>query len=333
MLILAFGASVTAQKTGYAHRLKQILSKFDESIVFQRIFAGGSHFDEAGYALLPDVFEKKPDLIILDWHSTSKVEFDQFLWDSFLSELLDKEIYIIISLLPRKDCIEKGKFFPNFYQAKESSSTMIDVIDGYEFASFSPSLHLRDVVHTTNEGSYLYAEEIFIRIKNILKKISLRKENYTNDKPVFYLSKHLRPVIGKHEISKEEHMVFENIELECFLMKSGVKPYILLDMFIGPDSGFLEISSTDQQKKLVQIWDPWCYYSRQSYKKIPLHYLRSQKEKILIKVSNKIPNYSSCRNKDFDFAPYATKLRVMRLKSIYTVSLQILKIKIKKCNI
>ena len=134
-------------------------------VLFSREFCRWSHFDEAGYALLTEVFEKKPDLIILDWHSTSKVEFDQFLWDSFLSELLDKEIYIIISLLPRKDCIEKGKFFPNFYQAKESSSTMIDVIDGYEFASFSPSLHLRDVVHTTNEGSYLYAEDFLLESK------------------------------------------------------------------------------------------------------------------------------------------------------------------------
>ena len=67
-----------------------------------------------------------------------------------------------------------------------------------------------------------------------------------------------------------KHIILENIELIYMSDQSEAKPFLLFDMEIGPDSGFLEITSNLHQGFLAQIWDPWCHYSRQAYKKIKL---------------------------------------------------------------
>ena len=90
----------------------------------------------------------------------------------------------------------------------------------------------------------------------------------------------------------------------------------------------LEISSTVNKKK--HKYGIHGVITQGKVTENALHYLRSQKEKILIKVK-KIPNYSSCRNKDFDFAPYAAKSNEIKIY-LYSKFANI-KIKIKKCNI
>jgi hypothetical protein len=79
------GASVTAQALqhkadeaiGHAKCLKVILSLVYNDLEFEVTSAGSSHFNDAGYCLLPGVINSRPDILALDWHAAGLTTFNE----------------------------------------------------------------------------------------------------------------------------------------------------------------------------------------------------------------------------------------------------------------
>ena len=173
MRIHCFGASVTAQatnhqtgeKTGYAPNLKSLLENDFSDLEFIVTSAGSSHFDHAGYCLLPEVLKSNPDILIFDWHTTGLGEFNNQLWLAAMEQIKGLGIKTLVVFFPRRDDFESKTERPNVKQARDCAGGCIRIVDCAEFADLRPEVHLRDVVHTTPEGGVFYAEILAAIIK------------------------------------------------------------------------------------------------------------------------------------------------------------------------
>ena len=121
MKVICFGASVTQQYmnnksgviTGYFHSLKRFIKREGSDISVERICAGSSSFDDAGYGLLPSVLIERPDVVVFEWHTAQFKEFKPVLWKSFLSTIRDHKIHLIIAIFPNKSSFESGSMPEN----------------------------------------------------------------------------------------------------------------------------------------------------------------------------------------------------------------------------
>ena len=178
MKIIFFGASVTAQTvnhktnevTGYFPLLKDFYKKNDSTIELDRVTAGSSHFNDAGYCLLDKVISLNPDVVFLDWNSTSLAKFDPILFSSFLLKLQQAKAYAVFMLLPRKSCLLNYKERANNDQVFNHINSKVGCLDLYEELKIDEALcskYLRDECHTTPIGAKKYAETIIRKINDI----------------------------------------------------------------------------------------------------------------------------------------------------------------------
>jgi hypothetical protein len=327
MKVVCFGASVTQQErnhvtneiTGYAPHLRALLSSSILDAELEVIAAGSAHFDCAGYSLLSDVIVKSPDVLILDWHATGLDRFNQLQWHSFISELLDNNILILIAVFPRRSCFESRSMRPNFYQAEEVCCETIKIVDGYQFRDFSPEKHLRDEVHTTPAGALLYAENLFAEIDSLIKMNPSKSEDAGANMGPFYIASSKRPSVGKHVLCYDSYLEFDSIELVCTPDGTLPRPAILFDAFIGPDSPVLLVQEAGSDDRLLSLWDPWCHFSRNNYRRLELNTSFSNPTLVNISIAEASPDYASCANKNFDFSPYVHLKKAMRFRQIFAI--------------
>ena len=129
-----FGASVTAQGkshssgevTGFYQHIMDYFKNKPSTWDITRICAGSSHFDTAGYCLLDKVIQLKPDVVFVDWHTTSLEIFNPNLFKSFLNKLAQSNIYTIFMLLP-ESILRDYLLRPNIKQTISWKSDMVDV--------------------------------------------------------------------------------------------------------------------------------------------------------------------------------------------------------------
>ena len=291
---LFFGASVTQQGvnhktgeiTGYIPWIKKQVKDEGLNLQVESIAAGSSHFDSAGYALLPKILRAKPDLLILDWHTTGLASFSRILWHSFLSTCLDRHIPVVIAILPRKSIYISKEKRSNQLQAEQVMCDFVQVLDGYEFKNFSPEIHLRDEVHTTPEGGRFYASNIL----NCLKKhpaISMNQgHNLVGDLTSFYIEEKERPSICEFTSESGKYLKSKRLTIKYKADVSTKPVTLVLDARIGPDSPKIvfKYNSCNDVKK--SLWDPYCHYERQTYKEFGL---RSDRSKLTLRSAKILP--------------------------------------------
>jgi hypothetical protein len=312
MKVHLFGASVTAQgvthKTsetvGYAEHLKVKLSSVYDNLEVEVTAAGSSHFNDAGYCLLPEVISSRPDILVLDWHTTGLATFDDKLWRAAIELIRDAEIKTIITIFPRRSDFEAQKERANVSQARDIIGGNIFLLNLSSHEEFNPAIHLRDDVHTTAAGGAFYADLLASKIDNIL---SQDEEASSSEKIIILPDKNEGiPSVGKYNFG-DDFISCKNVSFIVSPDSSFRKPTIVLHAKIGPFSPIVRLRKGGEDISTISIWDPWCYWTRTNYKSIPLGAAFSTPEEFQLIVTNETPAYGECRDKTFDFTPYKDK--------------------------
>ncbi len=332
MRIHCFGASVTAQaanhatgeQTGYAPNLKNLLEKDFSDLDFIVTSAGSSHFDQAGYCLLPQVLKGNPDILIIDWHTTGLGEFNNQLWQAAIQQIKQAGIPTLIVLFPTRDTFQNETERPNVKQARDIAGGCVRLLESTAFVGFNPEIHLRDAVHTTPVGAVFYAQLLLKTINEMLgANDSLSLQNYSE-------SDGTQPIVKVPSVSQlfvgEDFIPCVDIHIECDFDSTIETPCLILDHEIGPFSPVVEFSRDGCRKRLISLWDPWCHWTRQSYTGIPIDGCSQGAQGILFSTTSNSPDYQKSRDLDFDFTPYSN--RYMSIRSIYCIGGKMLSLRL-----
>lgn len=237
-----FGASVTQQREGYATRLK---SMFPDDV---HIFGyGGMHLKDAGICFIDEVLQQNPSYCFIDWFSTDYSIIDKRTIEyinTIIHRFSEKKCKLIFLFFPRKDYKKKEKF--NLFCKQYLKQKKIYYIDLYDTINLDTlDSVLRDVVHSNDKGSNLYADIIYNKYIEDYDKIKIPENTivtkYNN--------------IKKIKINK----VFDksiNLEGDCEIVG--------FYLTVGPHSGIVEIVH-EQNIKKFNTWDRWCHYSREHF--------------------------------------------------------------------
>ena len=282
MKICCFGASVTAQKDGYAKQLEKYVSQ--DCLVIQKGY-GGEHLFPSAICHMEAIIQDKPDLCILDWFSTGYISENDSTIDAIntiIYKLSQINCKIVFLFLPRTDNSKRisfYKFIKNYLN--KINISYIDLNPTFN----NLDLILRDGVHTNLDGSKLYAEEIYKQIKNLIIKtpIKIEKNKYCTLK-----------ILEVNKIINNKIKLKGNATILCF------------SLIIGPESGYINI--LELNKKLL-LWDQWCHYERPSTN---INNLKVTNE-LTIEVLNEKVDYITCRR---EFNPENVKFN-LNIKNIY----------------
>ena len=242
-MIAVFGASVTAQKNGYARELGKL---FGEPL---KVFGYGSmHISDAGICFVDKVIEKSPTICFLDWFSTGYRE---------VGNQTEEYIDTLLFKLGRAGCRPIFLFFPfRERDGKEEFHTFckdlllskgISIIDVREEIDVSIlDKVLRDGIHTTEYGSKLYSQIIYKKFKEIEPNLAL-PENIVSTR-----------LTGIRSISVER--VFD--KKLCLIGNCEIFGFYLT---VGPHSGDVE-ARIGSEAIVFSTWDEWCYFPRETFK-------------------------------------------------------------------
>lgn len=241
-MIAFFGASVTAQKTGYAKILSR---KLNDDV---RVFGyGGMHLNNAAICYIDRVLEVNPSFCFVDWFSTA-----YYAKDLNTKEYIDTIIYrftksgckLIFLFFPKIDKNVDDWYAYCRQYLQEKNVYYIDV--NAKVSSEKRDFILRDSVHTNTRGSKLYAniiyEEFNKNINNIKVAENITATQYTNLKSL-----------------KVEKLFIKEI-----LLRGDARIIGILNT-IGPFSGIIGLNIDDEDMYKVSLWDEWCYFAREHF--------------------------------------------------------------------
>lgn len=243
--IAFFGASVTAQKTGYVSHFFNH-KKFNVS---QHGY-GSMHIRDAGMCFIDDVLETNPDYCFLDWFSTSYIPKEQELYvylDNFRYKFIHHNCQIIFLLFSGSESHMSQSRLEMYDQVIDYAKKYnIPYINLYEHVKNKESKTLlRDVVHTLDLGSEIYGNKIHEEFtNNILEKYELNSEN-----------------LIKNKYAEIKKIKLEKQVVEDFIKIKGKGELIGITQNVGPYSGVVKIEA-DGVFTNQRIWDVWCYYER-----------------------------------------------------------------------
>jgi hypothetical protein len=261
-----FGASVTAQKTGYTYLLSKKLK--DDEIETHVFGYGGNHIDDAGICFLDNVIEKKNDYCFIDFFSTGYFEISQK-----LIEILDTIVYkftkvnckLIFLFFLREDHVKRIPFY-NFVKEYLNKNGLF-FLDINDYLEYSSDL-CRDNVHTTELGSEKYANIIYEQFK-INKCCINYPVNITETRFCVKIKS-----ISINKIFKDKLILKGN----CFI--------ISFYLIVGPKSGLVEVNG-----KQYSVWDIYCHYERPHFNLKNINVTNELEIKVL---QNDI-DYSKCK--------------------------------------
>ena len=300
MNIIAFGASVTKQDRahstgelrGYVPYLRTLLRKYDSEIELEAIGLGSSTFSTAGYCLLPEIIQMKPDLLIFEWHTTGEKIFDSDLLDSAFRQLRLACIFTLVVVLPKRDIADSGKELPSINQCMLKESELVRVFNLYPFVGKKINMitDLRDNVHTTSQGGETYAALIY---EEILKYLPLR--TISKDKLLSAQRDNIAvvPVNSCNTFSK--YIRLKRLDIALHTTSTG-KVTIIIEQQVGPFTPVATISLNGEVVGYSALWDQWCHYERECYKQVfSFESLSGNKSHLLsIAVSQEDPQYEIC---------------------------------------
>ena len=262
-----FGASVTAQEkshssgevTGFYPHIVEYFKSKPSTWDITRISAGSSHFDTAGYCLLDKVIQLKPDVVFVDWHTTSLEIFNPNLFKSFLNKLAQSNIYTIFMLLPRKSILRDYLLRPNIKQTISVKSDMVDVMDFYKLIPAKGiNIYdiLRDECHTNSLGARIYADIILEKLNSIPRRnrVQSKKRMDTINVSEFKIS--------------DEYIKIKEITMTIKRCTDLMGIHIVLDNKIGPFSPIISLKNEDYEID-YSLWDTYCHYTRNNFSGLP----------------------------------------------------------------
>ncbi len=277
--IAIFGASVTHQKDGYAVKLK---SMFRDNVYIYGY--GGMHLNDAGICFIDEVLQKDPSYCFIDWFSTDYNITDENTIEyieTLIHRFSEKECKLIFLFFPRKDYEKKKQF--NLFCKRYLRQKNMYFMDLHEYVGIDKLDEiLRDIVHTNDTGSKLYANIIYSKYIKSYENIKIPSNTVVNK----YSS------IQKIKVNK----VFDK-----FLNLKGECEIIGFYLTVGPHSGIVEIVKDESSKK-YNTWDVWCHYSRKHFS-IPL----VVNGIVQINILQENFDTSTCR-KEYDFTNIDKKL-------------------------
>lgn len=171
--ICFFGASVTQQSKGYAALLKEELSENVKVFGF-----GGMHLKDAGVCYIDKVLEWHPSICFVDWFSTGYKECSkktEELIDTIIYKFTKASCKLIFLFFPYKEQ-EREEFYQfckEFLQKRK-----IAFIDVDEQVREDRETILRDLIHTNDYGSRVYADIIKESYKKMQDQLVLPTEIY-----------------------------------------------------------------------------------------------------------------------------------------------------------
>lgn len=280
--IAFYGASVTQQRNGYV----DYFAKLSKAKVLKFGF-GGMHLSDAGICFVDKVIAERPDICFVDCFSTGYMNQDEkfnLYIDAIVEKLQKINCRTIFLFFPQNKDLEISDW-KSFYQICKNylknqgveRVSVDEILEQYPIEEI-----LRDEIHTTKNGSRLYAEEIFSYLQ---RSKQLSKANV---KPNIYSSLSVLPV---------KRSFYQEVVLEgnCYIQGFFLR--------IGPWSGVVEISTGASLKK-ENTWDRWCYFERDHFS-----FNLQIEGKATFKISDESFDTSACKD-DFDFSKYGKKLVV-----------------------
>jgi hypothetical protein len=311
--LVCFGASVTAQTgdAGFCSHLREYLSRSLPGVTFEldRMAFGANHFDDAAFFNIDRIASKKPDICLLDWHSTGLAQFDEDRYVYVTDYLVRSEILPVHVFFPRKDGVGIERL--NVLQSRFMEQTLgLPCIDLGELSE-SPEIldrYLRDGVHTNVEGARAFADRIAVGLEQIIRtgaEFGCRSDARLS-RPIALDRAAAPPSIL--DFLKNPLIVDDNSSLMIAVSGQGDREIELYaDLLIGPHAPIIasraiyQTGSTDLGEKT--IWDPSCFYSRISMCSLasPFRALDDRPFDICVDPTTKVPRYEDCRRAGFSF--------------------------------
>lgn len=262
-ILTLFGASITAQKDGYAKRLSD---KFVDSET--HVFGyGGNHLDDAGICFLDTIVKTNCNYCFLDFFATAYTSIsDRTIecLDTIVHTLTKSNCKLVFLFMVREDHAKRIDFY-NFLKRYITSKHLYS-IDLNDSITYTPEL-FRDTCHTTPLGSETYANHIYDVFQkekvNISYPCDIVKTKYCD---------------GIHVL--QVHNTFHKkvvLEGNCFI--------VAMYLQIGPKSGIVEIGT-----KKYWIWDRHCHYTRSQF---GLRNIEVRGE-VTLYISQETIDYSTC---------------------------------------
>lgn len=324
--ICCFGASVTEQSirhdtgevVGYVNHLEEILTVHTSDVIYwkvDRVAVGSCHFRDAGKYLLKEVVDKKPDIILFDWHTTSMKSLDLEQVNYTIDFCCKHQIIPIFMILPRRD---HNPLLPkyNTFKEKIASEFFLDFHDLFDKSDIE--IMTRDVVHTNSYGGECYANQIYREIK---------KRDLHNSQTLEKIKAFLPYKVKKQGV--DESQAFMTTKLNTKLHNPKVIKVKALEGgsfsvfgIKGPFTGNMLISllssgSLKRKDKVIDIVDQWCHFERRVF--WPEFHL-DKGDEIEIKVHNKLPDYKNKCPKLFEKyekEPWSAEDLALKVISIY----------------
>lgn len=261
--ICFFGASVTAQKTGYAYVFKQLLAEgsTEDNYDVHAFGYGSMHLTDAGVCFIDLVVEKKPQYCFIDWFSTGFLCSDL----NYLSRFLDA----IVLKLQKIDAVPVFLLFDRNPAICEQRRRMYSVVQAYcakhniycinLYDNVNVDKLLRDEVHTTDAGSALYGKVVYDHFLQSIagKRTSADLQHFDIEKV-----QASNPYVAIRTLS-----IQRNIYEKMVLKGHGCCHVFGIYQTIGPFSPLVEIDHVDMgEKERIVVWDQWCHFERPNLK-------------------------------------------------------------------
>lgn len=259
--ILAYGASVTKQHNGYVDALANLLPAH---MSVDRLGYGSMHLKDAGICFMYEVLNQRPDICLLDWFSTAKTDYGDSIYkylDAIVYQLLNNNIKPILILLPisvmikdRLDMYDKIIKYCQNYNLHYINIYEQSVVD-----NISPTVLIKDYVHTNEYGAAYYAQCIYRFLNDNIFSLP--------DEPIHSHYNTIYPIKNKY-VNINSYEPSQTIFAHKYLTLKISDEIVGILQTIGPYSGLVKIFD-NQHKNLIKtesIWDSWCYYERENIK-------------------------------------------------------------------
>lgn len=326
MKIVFFGASVTEQaisrdgiKTGYVAHLKSLFeeSNFDVDIV-QKGF-GSSSFNAAGFIYANEVKELKPDIVVLEWHTTWLGKFDSSKYFSVIASFLKAGIKVVNLVLPRREAIEpERECVKQSRAAIKQGAFFLNLIDHVE-NGIDLNQCLRDYVHTSEKGGAVYAQYIYnFLVEEVFKSDS---SNPLKKSTNFDVEQYFEDIACTSLPFEKKLLPGNKLKIEFEAIASEVQ--IFAEMRVGPYSPKLCMYGGTNTK--ISIWDEWCGYERNCLKALTPVF--SPKDNyIVFEISEERPKYEKSK---YDFSHVIQEdLKCVFKRNVYCIGAEIKSIKL-----
>lgn len=316
--IVFYGASVTRQNAtqagelvGYVPNVQRILAGAlpDEDLQFAVLGFGSNHFDDAGFVYFQELLDAKPDIAILDWHSTGLSEFNPEYYAYVLRTLYARGVKVINVIFPHRAYVGKPER-EHIKQARYYQCLGFPLVDLYREVGKRIDLDtcLRDIVHTTGEGGRVYGE---IVAESLITLLTGHDIPYDTGDTIPGPERYDVPEIYKYKFSGE---VPQGHYLHLDLYQKTPHPLTLLArMKVGPYSPIIRVSCGWAPSQSFTIWDQWCTYERECLKYLSRSHQSPPstcEAKLAITIENKDPDYTLAGKDPVVFQAVSKKLVV-----------------------